>query len=90
MNIEYYIDDNEMFFPEIFIRVRTEESNIIDSIKINLNGMIEIIPTDILIQYRNLLKNKIVESISTNKMSLVYSYISYLDFVTKYLEENDG
>lgn len=88
MNIEFYIDNNPQMFPEIFIKGYENDVLIKDYIDINLYSMIDLIPKELVVEYRDLLKNKILTVVSENHMWHLNMHLERLSFISNYLEEH--
>jgi hypothetical protein len=88
MNVEFYIEDDLQGFPQIFMKAYENGVLVKDSMEINLSTVVDLIPDSTLIEYRNLLKDKVLESLSNNYSVTINMYLYYLSVVNNYLEED--
>jgi len=87
MNIEFYIEEDIQGFPQIFMKAHENNIMVKDSMEINLSTVIELIPKSTLIEYRDLLKSKVLEALSNNYLVTINMYLYYLSVVNNYLDE---
>lgn len=88
MRVEFYTQNNDQGFPHIFMKAYDDQTLIKDSIEVNLFNMLELVPVPVLVEYRDLLKDKVLNSVSENYVVTINMYLHYLSIVNNYLEKN--
>lgn len=83
MEINFLLDVDDMGFPKISMSASTDLGVV--SITPDINSLIKIIPIDMLIQYKNIAKNKISDMIQNDQIIFAGAYVNHIDSINNYL-----
>lgn len=88
MEINFSLDVDNIGFPMVLLSASV--NNKIVSVTADIASMMELIPLNILIEYRELAKNKVINLIETNQITFAGYHTTNIDLITKFLNSQEG
>lgn len=88
MEINFLVNVNNDGWPEVIIDTMTPSGQ--RSVPVDIEQIIEIIPLDLIVIYKDLLNNKIINSVPNNIDSQTIKYSYQLKFISNFIDNLGG